>query len=113
VNLNQTVTVVRAAPGGRDRYGDPVDGDVVEFDLSHVAVAPRGSSDVSDRARTGVIVGATLYAPAADPPHDVRSTDRIRWRGVMFDVEGDVGVWVSPWTGQVRGVEVALRRAEG
>jgi hypothetical protein len=32
---------------------------------------------------------------------------------VMFDVDGDVGVWVSPWTGQVRGVEVALRRAEG
>ena len=104
----ETVTVVRASPGGVDAYGDPLPGDASRVDVPGCAVAPRYSSEPSERGRQGVIVGLTVYGP------DVfLSTDQVEVRGVLYDVEGEPGFWENPFTGWAPGVEVALRRAEG
>jgi hypothetical protein len=95
----ETVTVLR--PGGRDDFGDPLPG--TEHAIAGCLFAPRGSSESSDFANT-VITGAQLFAPAGA---DIRATDQVRIRGVVYDVEGDVGDWGAA------GVQVALQRGTG
>ncbi len=111
--MTETVTILRATPGGVDPYGDPIAGGIVEVDVPGCAVAPRMSHEqfaVQARGRQGVIVGLTLYCP---PRTDLRSDDQVRVRGETYDTEGEPGDWRSPYTGVERGLEVALRRAEG
>lgn len=104
------ITVIRATPGGHDAYGDPNESTERSHRLSGCAVAPRTSSDPADRGRHGAIVGLTLYCP---PSSDIVATDQVEIDGVRYDIEGDVGVWSSPFGGDVGGVEVALKRAVG
>jgi hypothetical protein len=102
-----SVTVVRSA--GHDRMGDPIGVDT-EHELVDAVVAPRTSSDTAERARNGVVVGLVVYAP---PGSDVLRSDRIRYDGELYDIDGDVGVWASPFGPAADGVELALRRGEG
>lgn len=95
----ETVAVLR--PGGRDAFGDPLPG--TEHDIAGCLFAPRGS-DESDGFANTVITGAQLFAPAAA---DIRATDQVRVRGVVYEVEGDVGDWGRA------GVQVALQRGTG
>lgn len=108
----RTITVVRGP--GRDAMGDSIDDEPAEHDVEDCAIAPRSSSDVLDRGREGVIVGLTVYAPAGA---DVKHTDQIRIAAEphagLYDVDGEIGTWESPFTGKVAGVEFAIRRAEG
>lgn len=113
--IGQTVTIVRGTPGGRDEYGDTIAGTSERIDVTGCAVAPRSSErrtsdEGTERGRYGVIVGLSLYAP---PGTVLRRTDQIEIDGVLYDVDGETGVWRNPYTTAVRGVEVALRRAEG
>lgn len=102
----QTVTVVRG--GGVDQYGDPIAG--VSFDVELCAVAPRSSSDINDRSRSGVIVGKLVLFPAGTV---ILPADRFEIGGVAWELDGDAGDWVSPFTGWNPGVEAALKRAAG
>ena len=106
----ETVTIVRATPGGTDAYGDPIPGTVTRIDVPGCAVAPRLSTEPTERGRQGVIVGLTIYPPADS---GFRFTDQVEVRGVLFDIEGEVAEWVNPFTGWTPGAEVALRKAVG
>ena len=77
------------------------------------AFAPRPGDETTTSDSPSVIVGLTGYGP---PGADVLPTDRLEVRGDVYEVEGEVGEWRSPFTGWEPGVEVALRRvyiAEG
>jgi hypothetical protein len=106
----QTVTIVRQSPDGFDPYGDPLPGTQTRTAVAGCAVAPRYSTEPTDRGRRGVIVGLSVYAPAGT---DILHTDHVEVDGVAYLVEGIPAEWVSPFTGWAPGVEVALRRAEG
>lgn len=115
IRRSVTITVLPRA-AGTDENGDPVAPD--EEDEGHTirrcAVAPRASSDNATRGRDGILVGASLYAPA---DADLLRTDRLTighpgFPGV-WEIEGEIGVWGSPFTSRRSGIEVALRRAEG
>src|SRR5690606_14556921 len=88
----------------------------VETTYHGVAVAPRvggpgtSSSEIDDRGRQGIVEGFTLYGPI---DMDVTYTDRVRWRGVLFDVVGEPGPWRNPMSGRPAGVEAAIRRSQG
>lgn len=110
-----TVTIVRQIPSGdTDRYGDPVPGgdeySPLLIEVPGCAVAPRSSNDVNEPGRQGVIVGVSLYAPAGT---DILHDDQVDIDGVLYDVDGDAGVWTDPFSFTQVGVEVALRRAAG
>lgn len=105
-----TVVIVRKSPGGTDVYGDPVTSSTSRTDLPGCGVAPRYSSEPTDRGRQGVIVGLSLYPPASS---GLLFTDQIEVSGVLYDIDGSAGVWRSPFTGWAPGDEVALRRAQG
>ena len=107
--FGETVTVV---PGtiGFDNSGDPIPDTRIEHDIAGCGVAPRYSTEPTERGRQGVIVGLTVYAPTGS---DVLSSDSLRVRGDLFVVDGHPAEWRSPFSGWAPGVEVAIRRAVG
>lgn len=104
------VNVVRVRESGTDEYGDPIEGTPTRLTIRGCIRAPRTTSEIEDRGRQGVIVGETLYAP---PRADILATDQIEIDGVLFNIEGQPGVWQNPFTGWKPGLEVALTRGEG
>lgn len=108
--LGRTITVVRPT-WVADAYGDlQPTGPPTRTDINDCAIAPRSSSDVTEPARQGVLIGLTVYAPIGA---DIQPADQIEIDGVLFDIDGDVGRWRSPFSTIVDGTEVALRRAIG
>lgn len=101
-----TVTIQHA--GGTDQYGDPIAG--TSATVTGCAVAPRSSSDIADRARTGVIVGLSVYFPAGTV---IVASDAFIIDGVTWQLDGEAGRWVSPFTGWQPGIEAALKRGSG
>lgn len=113
----RTATIVRQMPGGYDQYGDPVPGTDTRIDVPGCSWAPRAagsgpsSSEIDERGRQGVIVGLTVYMPSET---FLLATDRLELDGLLYEVEGEPGVWgPNPFTGREPGLEVAARRAEG
>lgn len=107
---NATIIRIRRTPGDLDRYGDPATSTETRTTMDGWAVAPRSSSDITDRGRAGVIVGLSLYTPYGA---DLLQTDLIEVDGELFEIEGTVGKWKSPLSSWEAGTETALRRAQG
>ncbi|HJE61341.1 MAG TPA: hypothetical protein K8V84_22955 [Nocardiopsis listeri] len=116
------VTRIRHTPGGWDAYGDPIPGGMDEVIINDCVWAPRvatADGGIGEEAmppgRLGATEGFALFPP---PGADIVRTDQIRLPirgegGVLFDIEGEVGEWISPYTGIAMGGQVTLKRAEG
>lgn len=109
----ETVTVER--PGGTDRYGDSLP--AATRTVAGCIFAPRSSAEGSALGGrvlgtpNTVITGITGYLPADAA---ITATDVIvRPDGTRWQVEGEPGLWASPFTGWSPGLEVALVRVEG
>ena len=109
----EPVTVVHAEYV-TDYYGNESEqldwANAVETVLEPCGVAPRYSSEPVDPNRSPVIIGLTVFLPSGAT---VSARDRLRVRGDLWEVEGEPGTWISPFTGWYPGVEVALRRVNG
>lgn len=105
-----TVIRLRAVPT-IDRYGDQVPGDWTTADQLPIAgcrVQPAaGPEVVVDRDE--ITRRWFLWAPANA---DVLATDRIRWQGADYEIQGEVRRWPSP-TGNLAHIECDLLRVEG
>lgn len=86
----ETVVLVRAVPGGTDPYGDPIPSTTTRLDIKRCLVVPNQSVEPTDRGRSGVVTGWTVYAPTGT---DARFTDQVEVRGVLCEVDGEVGDW--------------------
>lgn len=104
----EKVVRLRATPTGTDDYGNDIPGEPVEYPMYGVGVAPRTSTE-RNQGETTVFVGLSLYLPPT-PGYNVLPTDRFRVRGVVYEVEGEPGVWRSPFSGTFFGTEVPVRR---
>ena len=106
----ETVTVLTGV-ASVDRYGNAIlDWSTpTERQVAGCAVAPRSSSEDRD-GRAGVIVGLSLYLPAGCR---LTAQERVRVRGVDYEVDGEPGDWRDPFDGVAAGVEVALRVVHG
>ncbi|OPC84241.1 hypothetical protein B4N89_27890 [Embleya scabrispora] len=112
------VTLIRLRSGpspGRDPYGKPIPGPVVETPLPGCVVTPRQAAPApggsEQQARDTVIKGLTVYAP---PGTDVRTTDRFRHRGLVYEVTGEPGEWgPSAFTGTAGCTQFLLDRITG
>lgn len=105
----ETVTIVRPGPATQDDYGNDVAGTPTEIDVAGVAVAPRTSTE-DVQARDQVIEGLNVWLPAGT---QVLATDRMRVRGVLYEVEGEAGHYRSPFTGFTGPVQLSLTRVAG
>lgn len=101
-----TVTVVR--PTGWDRHGDPLTGDPDETEVTGCSVQPASTTEDLDGRDT--VAGLwDLFTPAGV---DIRATDRIRWRGELYEVDGAPQQWDDE-RGSGHHLEVRLRRVTG
>ena len=88
----ETVEVWRAG-SATDPYGDPVPG-VWSKQASYDAVlGPSNPSEPVEVGRNAVITGGTVYIRDLLSVPDIRATDRAKVRDVMFEIDGEVGVW--------------------
>jgi hypothetical protein len=113
----ETVWILPRTLGGADAHGNltptwPAHTDPGAVRVDGAKVAPRTDlgGETRDPTREGVIVGATVYLP---PGVRLEPVDRMWVRGIVWDVIGEPGVWVQPWTAVEKGVQVALQRREG
>lgn len=108
----ETVTRIRPTESGVDRYGNPVFTDA-EVDIPGAFFAPEQSStELTQVGRVPVITKPSLYFPGAWP--DLVASDRVRVRGLVFEVNGDPADWRNPWGGPLPGgLVVTLERVTG
>jgi hypothetical protein len=102
----QTITVVRPPKPGPN--GDPLPGTGSTTDVDGCSVQPRTSTEATD-GRDTVISGLIAYVPAGA---DIQATDKIRFRGVDYAVDGDPGYW-DDLSAVADHIEVPLRRVSG
>ena len=100
---------IRATEGGFDPYGDPIESTTARDDITRCIVEPTGSTEGTTRGRVGVVTSWTISAP---PGTDVLSTDQVEVRGVVCDVEGEIGDWRTD-AGGPGSVTVRVKRAVG
>jgi len=108
-------TVVRLrAPLVTDAYQDKVrDWDnAVETTITDVQVQPSESSEPATVGRSTVITHMRLLTPIGTDI-DLERTDRIRWDGDDWEVDGEVARYMRPSTGAVHHVEATLKRVAG
>lgn len=108
----ETVTRLRDEATGLDAYNNPVV-TTVETAIPGAAFAPeQASAETVEVGRQAVLTQPAVYFPGAWP--DIVRTDRLRVRGVLYDVDGDPADWRFPFaaTGP-GGLVVSLKRAEG
>jgi len=108
-------TVVRLrAPLVVDRYGHQASdwGNAAELTVENVQVQPSSSVEPVEVGRTAVITHMRLLTPIGTDL-DALSTDRFRWAGAVWSVDGEVARHKSPSTGAVHHVEVMLKRVAG
>lgn len=91
-------------PEGED-WDNPT---VTRYEFCAVGHGP--SSEQLLVGRNPADIALVVYLPFAA---DVTTKDRVRVRGVVFDVYGDPFRWQSPFTGDQEGTELVLRAREG
>lgn len=110
--LGETITVITAGTTADPYSGENTAEDwttATEVDVHNVAVEPRPSSEPVLDARNAVTDGFTLYVPTGTP---ITAKNRVRVRGVVYDVFGDPADWRSP-TGYSPGMVVQIARTDG
>lgn len=112
--FGETIIRIRA-PRTPDAYnpagpGVPDWSAAVETSLDGFAVDPGGSTEAATVNREQITTSPTLYGPFGA---DVVASDRVRVRGVTWEVAGNRADWRNPFTGWEAGSSWPLRAVEG
>lgn len=108
-------TVIRLrAPLATDRYGHQERdwANVVELTVTGVQVQPSSSVEAPEVGRASVVTHMRLLTPIGTDM-DLLRTDRVRWSGADWEVDGEVARHMRPSTGEVHHVEAMLTRVAG
>lgn len=107
--MNEAVTVIR--PGTKTVRGAAVrDWDEAsEHQVTRCQVTAASTSQDRDGRETNAVGSFTLRAMYSA---DIQAGDRVRWRGEVYEVDGDVFHSESP-TGRVSSTRCAIKRWEG
>jgi hypothetical protein len=70
------------------------------------------SSGGPDATRDAVTTGWRVQSDEGNRP-DITATDRLEWRGMTLEVQGEVAEWPDPLNGTVHHIEFTMTRATG
>ena len=111
----ESVTRLRGTPVLDPYSGEPTG---IEWDtppgqlvIPGVGVEPRPSGEPTQDARNSTTSGFTLYGIPSGT--DITPADRMRIRGVDYDVDGGAADWRNPFTGWAPGLVVQTKRVVG
>lgn len=104
-------TITRIRPGEKTVRGSIVpDWDNVnELVISNCHGQPASTGLSEDGRVLGIMQGMTLYTPATA---DIKAGDRIVFRGITYEINGEVNDWPSA-TGALDHLVINLRRYSG
>lgn len=106
----EQVTILhRVATGGTDRYGNPTY-TTTEVNVPGVAVRVVSSTETPGEGGSSL---ATVLEMVFPPGTTVGANDRVRARGLVYEVDGEPQVETDPMVGGDAGVKVIARRASG
>lgn len=112
--MTNPATIERLRPTTvTDRYGNTVADDWTTPDVQAITGAvwaPVTNSENNELGRQGVVIGWRFYLTDVDV--DIEPTDRVRWNGDDYEVEGEPARYAHPITGR-RVVEILVSRVEG
>lgn len=92
--MSETVTRIRATDSGStDAFNQPVPGTPTETDIEGALFAPGGSVEPNLPGAYPVVTSPTLYWRNEWP--DITAADKVRVRGVVYDVIGDPQEWIG------------------
>lgn len=106
-------TVVIVTPPGKDAFGDPLSGSPAEVTVLGCSVWPIDGTVGSDEIggdRNTLVERLSVLLP---DDLSVEATDKVRVRGLMYEVEGAPKHWMSEFTGSYAGTELTLSRVTG
>jgi hypothetical protein len=103
-----TVTVIRNSEGSRRNTSGDLVGTDTETDVTGCSVQPTSGSELTDSGEL-VVTNLTAYLP---PGTDVLATDRVRWLGAVYAVNGPPALWHDQ-TGTPSHVQVQLLLRKG
>lgn len=83
-------TVTRLRGRSRDNFGN-LQGSDSELDIGGCSVQPLGGAEQTDRGES-VQSNLAVYMPDGS---DVVATDRVRWQGSVYAVNGPPAVWAG------------------
>ena len=70
------------------------------------------ASGAADPTRDAVTTGWRVQSDEGTTP-DITALDRIEWRGMTLEVQGEVAAWSDPLTGLPHHIEFTMVRATG
>lgn len=107
--------IVCRAPDATDDYGNPIEGDPVEWRRFQALVAPNHGGEAVEVGRHSVITGYTVYVENQGAT-GILDTDLIRFptrHGLrLFPVEGIVAEWRKR-SGEHKGDQFAVKVVQG
>lgn len=106
----EQVVRLRKAATGTDPYGNPISTET-ETAIDGCFFDPGGSREPVEVGRDQTVTTPKAYFPGQWP--DITDDDRLRVRGLVFDVEGIPPNWRSPYGSGLGGLVVELKRSEG
>jgi uncharacterized caspase-like protein len=113
--FNQSAVRIRAGTK-TDRGGNTVPdwspGASSRLTVTGLNIQPNQQAEQVDEQRTAVVTGYRVQSAEGTAP-DIRSTDRIEWRGLLFEVDGEVGVWPELFADTTHHIEFVMVRATG
>lgn len=99
--------VTRLRGRARDNFGN-LTGTDAETDITGCSVQPLGGTEMTDRGEM-TVSNVTLFSP---PGTDIIATDRVRWAGSVYAVDGPPEAWRDR-AGRPSHVQVQLKLTEG
>ncbi|MEV5770085.1 hypothetical protein AB0L49_02275 [Streptomyces antimycoticus] len=110
-------SVVRVRAGTKtDRGGntspDWSPGAVDRLTVSELNIQPASQTESTDPTRTAVVTGWRVQSAPGTAP-DIRAVDRIEWRGMTLEPDGEVAEWSDPLDGSTHHIEFVMKRATG
>lgn len=110
-------SLVRVRAGTReDRGGNTVpdwsQGAVHRLPVDQLNIQPASQAEGVDDTRTTATTGWRVQSEEGTRP-DITAADRIEWRGLTYEVDGEVAEWPDPLNGAVHHIEFTMVRATG
>lgn len=107
--FGETVTLIRRTLAGRDRYGNDRY-TVATTVIGGVSVRAAGSSENLGEQRDQVTTTLEVLLP---PDTTITAYDRLRIRGLIYEIDGTPDSGPNPDTGVSAGVRVNVKRVTG
>ncbi|WP_136043209.1 MULTISPECIES: head-tail adaptor protein [unclassified Microbacterium] len=101
--------IIRRAVDVLNPDGDPVGADWADHITLSAKFAPSNPSEALEVGKNTVITGGTVYARDLPVRPDITSSDRASVRGVEYEIDGEIGMWLRQDTWAI---QFAIRTAK-